>query len=162
MAPVSIPAFVIHGAENAAQLSKEVTLYTHGDQDLTGQLNAFANLTFKVEPRRIKRLVDNAQANTVTVEFEDGSTREEKFLLHSPQTNVQGPFASQLGVATTPMGDIAADAPMYLTSVRGVFAAGDCITPYKVIPGAISSGCNAAVGASTQLLAEKHGHACMI
>lgn len=49
-----------------------------------------------------------------------------------------------------------ANLPMYQTSVRGIFAAGDSITPYKVVAGAISSGCNAAVGASTQLLVEKY------
>lgn len=37
-------------------------------------------------------------------------------------------------------------------------AAGDCITPHKVVAGAISSGCNAAMGASTQLFAQKYGH----
>ncbi|KAI1077142.1 FAD/NAD(P)-binding domain-containing protein [Whalleya microplaca] len=141
--PIVVPALVIHMAENAAQLSDKVTVYTHGNGDLTVQLSTIADSKFKVEPRQIKRLLNNTQANSVTVEFEDGSSNQEKFLL---------------GIALTPMGDIVAEAPMHQSSVRGVFAAGDCITPYKVMPGAISSGCNAAVAASTQLLAEKHGH----
>lgn len=91
------------------------------------------------------------------LEFEDGTTKQEKFLVHQPLTVPSGPFVQQLGLTTSPMGDIQAEAPFHQTSVRGVFAAGDCITPYKVIPGAISSGCNAAVGGSTQLQSELHG-----
>ncbi|KAI0385081.1 hypothetical protein F5Y04DRAFT_269031 [Hypomontagnella monticulosa] len=157
--PISIPALAMHMAGNAAQLSGEVTLYTHGNDDMTTQLNGIVapESNFRVEPRRIKRLSENTQANSVIVEFEDGSSKEEKFLVHNPMTSVQGPFVDQLGISLTPMGDIAADAPMHQSSVRGVFAAGDCITPYKVTAGAISSGCNAAVAASTQLQAEKYG-----
>ncbi|KAI0138615.1 hypothetical protein F4776DRAFT_619199 [Hypoxylon sp. NC0597] len=159
--PIIVPALAIHMAENAAQLSDSVTLYTHGNRDLAAQLSTTGNSKFKVEPRPIKRLVNDVERSSVTVEFEDGTSKEEKFLVHNPQTSVQGPFASQLGLNLTPAGDIVADAPVHQTSVRGVFAAGDCITPYKVTPGAISSGCNAAVAASTQLQAEKYGQAPM-
>ncbi|KAI8955147.1 FAD/NAD(P)-binding domain-containing protein [Xylaria longipes] len=155
--PIVIPALVIHMAENAAQLSDTVTLYTHGNEELTAQLQPVANSKFKIEARQIKRLVDNPNTGSVTVEHVDGTQKEEKFLVHNPLTSVQGPFVAQLGITLTPMGDINADAPAHQTSVRGGFAAGDCITPYKVIPGAISSGCNAAVAASTQLQAEKYG-----
>lgn len=91
------------------------------------------------------------------VEFEDGGSKQEKFLVHQPLTTPSGPFVQQLGLTTTPMGDIQAEAPFHQTSVKGVFAAGDCMTMYKVIPGAISSGCNAAVGVSTQIQSEQHG-----
>ncbi|KAI0972068.1 FAD/NAD(P)-binding domain-containing protein [Xylaria arbuscula] len=153
--PIVIAPLVVHMAENAAQLSDTVTLYTHGNEELTTQLATVANEKFKVDNRKIKRLIDSD--GSVTVEFEDGSTKGEKFLVHNPLNAVKGPFVEQLGIQLTPMGDIQADAPAHQTSVRGVFAAGDCITPYKVIPGAISSGCNAAVAASAQLQAEKYG-----
>ncbi|KAJ2988553.1 hypothetical protein NUW58_g3912 [Xylaria curta] len=155
--PVVIPALLIHMAENAAQLSDAVTLYTQGNEELMARLEPVAGSKFNIEPRQIKRLIDNESAGSVTVEFADGTQKEEKFLVHNPLTGVQGPFVAQLGLALTPMGDVQADAPAHQTSVRGVFAAGDCITSYKVIPGAISSGCNAAVAASTQLQAEKYG-----
>ena len=156
-----MPALAIHSAENAAQLSNEVTIYTHGNEELAGQIESAVHGTFKVDSRPIKRLVDVGEGNCVKVEFTDGSCKEEAFLVHNPQTTVQGPFVAQLGITTSPMGDVTADAPMHQTSVRGVFAAGDCITPYKVIPGAISSGCNAAVAVSTQLQSEKYGQAPM-
>ncbi|KAK7753105.1 hypothetical protein SLS62_004836 [Diatrype stigma] len=161
VAPLLMPALAIHSAENAAQLSNEVTIYTHGNAELADQLESLVHGTFKVDRRPIKRLLEADGGQSVKVEFEDGSHREEKFLVHNPQTTVQGPFVAQLGISTTPMGDILAEAPMHQTSARGVFAAGDCITPYKVIPGAISSGCNAAVAVSTQLQAEKYGMAPM-
>ncbi|KAI1469544.1 FAD/NAD(P)-binding domain-containing protein [Daldinia caldariorum] len=157
VSPILVAAMAVHMAENAAQLSDSVTLYTHGNSEMATQLSTIDNPKFKVEPRQIKRLRENAEASSVIVEFADGSCKEEKFLVHNPQTSVQGPFVSQLGLALTPMGDIQADAPVHQSSVRGVFAAGDCITPYKVTPGAISSGCNAGVAASTQLQAEKYG-----
>lgn len=58
----------------------------------------------------------------------------------------------------TLISDIDAPGPFLTTSMRGVFAAGDSVTPYKVVNGALCSGCNAAVAASAQLRAEDLGH----
>lgn len=150
----------MHQTESAAQLARKVTIYTNGAEELGAQI--FSTLTdkdktrFTVNNTPIKKLTHTG--SSIHLELADGTTKEETFLVHSPNTTVKGPLASQLGLELTPMGDINAAPPMHQTSVRGVFAAGDCITPYKVIAGAISSGCNAAVAASAQLLAEKHGH----
>lgn len=143
-------------AANAAQLSEEVTLYTHGEESVAEQLTSLVKAPFKIDSRKIKRLIDNG-GSSVTIEFTDGATKEEKFLVHNPKTTVQGPFVEQLGLALTPTGDIVAAPPFYQTSVRGVFAAGDCITPYKATPAAIASGCNAGVASTAQMQAEKHG-----
>ncbi|KAI1809056.1 FAD/NAD(P)-binding domain-containing protein [Poronia punctata] len=155
VSPVTAAPLVMHMAENAAQLSDTVTLYTNGDEELTAQLEPIGNDRFNIESRQIRSLAGSDVAEFVTVEFTDGSKNQERFLVHNPTTTVQGPFVEQLGIKLTPIGDVEAEAPAHQTSVRGVFAAGDCITPYKVIPGAISSGCNAAVAACTQLQAEK-------
>lgn len=135
-----------------------MVLYTHGNEALTAALNTAVSSkkNWTVEPRVIKTLA-GTERDTVVVTFEDGASNEDKFLVSQPLTVPNGSFVQQLGLATTAMGDIQADAPFHQTTVRGVFAAGDCMTPYKVIPGAISSGCNAAVGASTQLQSEIHG-----
>lgn len=161
----------IHQAENAAQLRSTITIYTDGAEELgtqlTAALSSHKNTTFKVDNRKIVNLSvlqaeGTSDAKAIQLQLED-SVKEEAFLVHSPLTKLKGPFAEHLGVELSPAfvpgtGDIAASAPFHQTSVRGVFAAGDCITPYKVVAGAISSGCNAAVAASSQLLAEKHGH----
>lgn len=172
VAPVALPTdmlvmLAVHAAANAAQLAKSVTLYANGDKSLAAGLKAAARKQagWTVEPRKIKRLVaaaaeegeGQAGDDSVVVEFEDGSSRKEKFLVNQPLTVPGGPFVGQLGLATSPLGDIQVDPSFHQTSVRGVFAAGDCMTPNKVVPTAIASGSNAAVGASTQLQSEKYG-----
>ncbi|KAI1323257.1 hypothetical protein F5Y16DRAFT_412782 [Xylariaceae sp. FL0255] len=160
ISPLVIPAFVMQMAQNAAQLSESVTVYTSGNEDLASYISATTqnlNSKFRIESRQISR-VAAAGTGTLVVELVNGEKKEEKFLAYHTATTVQGPFVAQLGIALTPTGDIQADASAFhQTSVRGVFAAGDCITPYKVIPGATSSGCNATVAVSTQLQAEKYG-----
>ncbi|RAH59071.1 thioredoxin reductase glit-like protein [Aspergillus piperis CBS 112811] len=162
----------MHQAENAAQLAEQVTIYTNGQEALNSQLAATlvdkgSTTVFKVDNREITGVSLNGDdlSNPVSVQVQlaDGSQVEEAFLVHNPDTQVKSALATQLGLDLAPSfvpgtGDIAAAAPFYQTSIRGVFAAGDCMTPYKVVAGAISSGCNAAVAASAQLLAEKHGH----
>ena len=158
--PIASAPMAAHMAQNAAQLSDQVTIYTNGDGNVTAELtptfSALVESKFVIEPRQIKRLVGNGEDNSVTVEFVDGSSKKEKFLVHSPQTSPQGPFVAQLGLAVTPMGDIKADGPFYQTNVPGVYAIGDCSTPYKVIPSSITSGCNAAVAASAEVQAAKY------
>ena len=150
----------LHFAENAAQLTSKVTIYTNGADQLQKDIAAHKgpNPAFEVDARTIRRLVKGPNLADITLEFSDGSKKTEAFLAHNPNTYVKGPFVNQLGLDLTPEGNIAAPAPFHQTSIRGVFAAGDCVTPYKVVPGAISSGCNAGVGAATQLQSEKYGH----
>ncbi|KAK7703594.1 hypothetical protein SLS64_008907 [Diaporthe eres] len=170
VAPVALPTdmmvmVAVHAAANAAQLAGRVTLYANGDKALAAGLKTAARKQagWTVEPRKIKRLAaaatgeEDGESDSVAVEFEDGSSRREKFLVNQPLTVPGGPFVGQLGLATSPLGDIQADPPFHQTTVRGVFAAGDCMTPNKVVPTAIASGSNAAVGASTQLQSEKYG-----
>ncbi|KAI5863058.1 FAD/NAD(P)-binding domain-containing protein [Durotheca rogersii] len=152
------PGMGIYMAGNAAQLSEEVTLYTHGNDEFAAKLTplaAAAKAKFKVDSRPIKRFVDTG--SSLTIEFADGSTNHETFLVHNPKTGVNGSFVEQLGLALSPIGDIQAAGPFFQTSVRGVFAAGDAVNPYKAANAAISSGCNAAVAAIAQLQAEKYG-----
>lgn len=152
-----MPALAIHMADNAAQLSKEVTIFTNGSEEVAQQASTMgANSPFKIDSRAISRLVDSEGG--VKVKFADGSSKEVKFLAHNPMTVPQGPFAQQLELKLSPTGDIQAEAPAYQTSCRGLFAAGDCISPFKVVPHAIASGNFAAVAAATQLQADKYKH----
>lgn len=158
VAPVGA-AIAVHLAQNAAQLTDQATIYTNSNDDLTAELKPLVSTLveskFKIDTRKIKRLLPNDRFKSVLVEFVDGSSKEEKFLVHNPETSPQGPFADQLGLATTASGDIQTDGPFWQTNVAGVFAVGDCSTPYKAIPSAISSGCNAAVMASAEIQAVK-------
>ncbi|KAI0485704.1 hypothetical protein F4859DRAFT_511897 [Xylaria cf. heliscus] len=145
------------GERSSAQLNDTIILYTQGNKKLATQQISVASTKFKIEACQIKGPVGSPGAGSVTVEFVDGARKEEKFLVHKPLTSVLGPFIARLSITLTPMGDISADAPAHQTGVQGVFAAGDCIAPYEAVLGAISSDCNFAVAASTQLQSEKYG-----
>jgi thioredoxin reductase len=152
-----MPALAVHMADNAAQLSKEVTIFTNGSEEVAAQITAMLPTSpFKVDSRAIAQLTESG--GNVNVEFADGSSKEVSFLAHSPMAVPQGPFIKQKGLAVTNTGDVKAESPGYQTSVRGVFAAGDCVSHFKVIPQAIMSGNFAAVAAATKLQAEKYGH----
>lgn len=84
------------------------------------------------------------------------------FLAHSPLTVPQGPFVQQLGLNVSATGDIKAEAPFSQTNVRGVLAAGDCSSPFKVVSNATASENFAAVAAATQPQAEKYGNFSMV
>jgi thioredoxin reductase len=156
-----MPALAVHMADNAAQLSKKVTIFTNGSKEVAGQIEAMCPKSpFKLDTRAIDHLTD--VEGGVMIEFAHGSSKDVSFLVHNPLTTPQGPFVKQLGLTLSQRGDVHADAPGYQTSERGVFAAGDCISPYKVIPHAIMSGNFSAVAAATQLQAEKYGHLSLV
>jgi pyruvate/2-oxoglutarate dehydrogenase complex dihydrolipoamide dehydrogenase (E3) component len=94
----------------------------------------------------------------VKIAFANGSSEEVSFLVHNPLTTPQGPFAKQLGLSLSQTGDLQVDAPLFQTTERGAFAAGDCTSTDTVIPHAIMTGNFAAVAAATQLQAENYGH----
>ncbi|KAF7893087.1 uncharacterized protein EAF02_000625 [Botrytis sinoallii] len=153
----------IHMAETASSLSQKVTIYTNGVETLGEEISTAlkasskASDKFAVDNRKISSLVKGDQGAEVIFKLEDGA-KTESFVTHNPSTHTKGPFAGQLGLKHTQTGDIDSSAPFFTTSVRGVFAAGDSITPYKVVNCALSSGCNAAVAAVAQLRAEDLGH----
>jgi pyruvate/2-oxoglutarate dehydrogenase complex dihydrolipoamide dehydrogenase (E3) component len=157
-----MPALAVHMADNAAQLSKEVTIFTNGSEEVAEEIKAMCpNSPFKIDTRAIDQLADIKGG--VKVNFADGSSKDDTFLVHHPLTMPQGPFIKQLGLTMSRTADVQADAPAFQTSERGVFAAaGDCIAPYKVIPQAIMSGNFAAVATATQLQAEKYGHSSLV
>lgn len=61
----------------------------------------------------------------------------------------------QLGLEITEQGFIKTSPPFYGTNVPGVFAIGDCATPFKAVPQAIAMGTFAAGGIAGQLGQQK-------
>ncbi|KAK0739374.1 hypothetical protein B0T21DRAFT_284623 [Apiosordaria backusii] len=147
----------LHAARQAAQLSKSVTLYTNGSEELASQLTSALGTTtvMKVDSRRIKQLTPGDAG--LVISFDDGTEATEGFLVHMPPTRVRGPFASQLSLATTPSGDIKVAQPFPRASVPGVYAAGDNSSPLKNVPSAIFTGHLAAQDAMASIQAENHG-----
>ncbi|KAJ5187892.1 hypothetical protein N7449_010886 [Penicillium cf. viridicatum] len=145
----------MHVARMARRFATTVTIYTHGAQEVTQALEkASYDTGIKVDSRPITRLVKGPGPSDVDVEFEDGTHRTEGFLAHKPKTHINGPFAEQLGLHLTSDGNIETTEPFYNTSVPGVFAAGDCAVPMKVVVTAMSSGTFVAGGLAGQLQEE--------
>ncbi|KAK7540268.1 thioredoxin reductase [Phyllosticta citricarpa] len=137
----------------AQRLAKKVTVLTHGNRALTHEISAAAaEKGFAVDSRKIARFRkipgDNAD---VEVEFEDGAKEVFGFVAHKPRSRVNGPFADQLGIQLSPGFDLQTNPPFNETNVPGVFAAGDCATPFKAVAPGISMGLFAANGAAMQI-----------
>ncbi|KAJ5431630.1 hypothetical protein N7445_008128 [Penicillium cf. griseofulvum] len=145
---------VVKLAGDARKFSHTVVLYSNGDETVTNQLRQLTRETeFHVEPCRIHHLSKGSEGAEVMVELEDGRCRTEGFLVHQPWTRLQGSLPSQLGLAITPMGDIQVQHPFPATSVPGVYAAGDCASPFKNASMAIAAGVCAGNGVARELSA---------
>jgi thioredoxin reductase len=150
----------MHVAHNAAQLASTVTIYTHGNPALCARMSAAASkkpARFKVDDRRVVRLVKGPDAADVVVHLDDGAQKTEAFLVRRPLTEANGPFAGQLGCELTERGDYKTANGFGETSVHGVFAAGDCAAVIKAVTHAMSGGNMVAAGLAAQLEAEMEG-----
>jgi len=156
--------YAMHAARHGTQLSKKVVIYTHGDEALAAEfVTAFAGSpVFSVDSRKIKKLVKGPKKAGIILQFEDGTETTEAWLGHAPLTKAKGPFAEQLGLATSPMGDLVANPPFNQSSEKGVFLAGDNSSLMKITPNAMMTGSLAGAGASAQLVAEKLGQPSMV
>lgn len=143
-------------AANARRLAKRITVYTHGNKQVADDFKAdAAKLSIDVDARKvveIAKVPDNA--HDLILHFEDGATQRLSFLQHAPNTKPNGPFADQLGLEVSPMGEYKVASPMPATNVPGIFAAGDAGTPIKSVSMAISGGGMAAAAISHSLAME--------
>jgi pyruvate/2-oxoglutarate dehydrogenase complex dihydrolipoamide dehydrogenase (E3) component len=156
--------FAMHAARHGTQLSKKVAIYTNGDEALAAEfVAAFAGSSvFSADSRKIKKLIKAPEKANVILQFEDGTETTEAWLGHAPLTKTKGPFAKQLGLASTPMGDLVANPPFSQSSEKGVFVAGDNSSFMKITSNALYTGSLAGAGVSAQLVAEKLGKPSMV
>ena len=149
----------LEGARHAVPLAQVTTIYTDGGDALGNEITAAIRGTNRmvVDSRPIEKLIKGAKDAEVTVHFKDGSTKVEGFLSCHLNTKARGPFAEQLGLEMTQGGDIKTTPPFSATSVKGVFAVGDCGQAMKVIATAAASGNAAAAACSSQVLAASLG-----
>ncbi|KAF1735281.1 putative thioredoxin reductase [Beauveria bassiana] len=154
---VSVPAAAIALARSAKQITSKAVIYTSNNPavrtaiaELVGQNDA----AITTDDREIASLALGPQGSGITITFADGSSVQEAFLVHRPPTKLNGPFTAQLGVELTPAGDVKVTPPFGATSVKGVYAAGDCATPMKNAMQAMHMGTFAGVGIAHDLQAE--------
>ncbi|KAK2054705.1 FAD/NAD(P)-binding domain-containing protein [Colletotrichum caudatum] len=157
------PAMALHLSRMARRLTEKVTLYTNADSELAAELKRLLETDrdardgrISVDDRKIARSAhDHGHGHGhVTIAFEGGQSVTEGFIAHQPTAKPRGPFAEQLGLELQASGDIMVKQPFYETSVRGVFAAGDCATPIKAVSQAVAMGTVTAAGLAFQLGAE--------
>ncbi|ERF77100.1 hypothetical protein EPUS_09239 [Endocarpon pusillum Z07020] len=147
---ITSPPMILHMARMASPLAKHVTIYCHGNKELSTQLQKeFQGKPLTIEPRKIAAL--ERRDEHVTVHFEDGGSRKEAFFVSVPPTKINGPFHEQLRLDVDPTGFIKTKPPFSETSLPGVFAAGDCGTMMKAVPQATAMGSFAAAGLVAQL-----------
>ena len=135
----------------AKNLSKVVTIYTHGNTAFADEIWEEASTqSLQIETRKVARLEhvgDHERGVRVRVHFEDGTPDELGFLAHAPRTEPTSPWHEQLGLETMPTGDFKVNQPFSESSnVPGVYAVGDTGNMFKAVNIAITSGGTAAAG----------------
>lgn len=150
---VKTPETVMHVAKMAKRLSKAVTIYTNQDPEITEPLKKLIHSSkISIDTRPIAGLSLLDEGPELHVKFEDGASTVLGFIASHPKVEQHADhLVRQLGLETTPTGEIKVHAPWNETSVPGCYAVGDAATPFRNVVGAMNAGQFAAVGAIAQL-----------
>lgn len=151
------------GAMRALMLtmwSDDVTLYTDGPATLdptdAHRLHAGGIAVVEQPVIGLRGPGDDLEA----IDLADGTSRPLGGLLLPVTLHQRSPLATQLGAESAPPSPIAADAllldPMSMTSVPGLFAAGDLGASMPSVANAVAAGSNAAAGVVHSLIADRH------
>lgn len=124
--------------------TSDVVVFTGGQFALPGEQAAqLAAAGVAVEARPIARLRAAADGGLAGVELADGGTIARDVLFAHPRQR-QVALVTALGVALTPAGHVAVDDARRETSVAGIYAGGDLVSPLQSAIVAASSGTHAA------------------
>ncbi|ORY14661.1 thioredoxin reductase [Clohesyomyces aquaticus] len=139
-------------ADDSNKFTDKVTIYTNQNPMLASDISvSLESSDIGIDDRKIKALREGEARTQVVIEFEDGSEVTEGFIVHRPNTELDRTLVDQLGLKISERGDIEAMPPFCQTSVPGVFAAGDCASPMKIIPNALCTGAYAGCGIAREL-----------
>ena len=157
------PGPAMHVANYALRLSQKVVIYTNGDTATTSAISSALSAlkpdsksrrNISINDKKITKFLKGRKGAEVEVVLENGEKKTEGFLAHKPVGRLNGGWVEQLGLETAPPGVIKVNFPFNETSVKGVFAVGDCATPMQAVAPAISMGGAAAAGVAASLEAE--------
>lgn len=154
---ISAPEVALALARSATRMTSKAVIYTANNPTVQAAIRGLLakhDTAIATDDREIASLALGPEGEGIVLTFADGTSAQEAFLVHKPPTKINGPFADQLGVELTPGGDIKASHPFGATSVKGVYAAGDCATPRKNVIQAMQTGTFAAIGMTQDLQAE--------
>jgi thioredoxin reductase len=123
--------------------------------NLRHKLEALEAAGISVMPYQKIVKVSPTDSDGVEIHLSDGSSHQVSWILYTPKTAFPMPeLISQLGLELNPVGDIKVYTPFHETNVPGVFAAGDCASLLKHIPGSVADGARAGGGIHLQLAIE--------
>ncbi|TVY22565.1 Thioredoxin reductase [Lachnellula hyalina] len=142
-------------AQDTLKFAKNLSIYTDSNPTLAADLlSALASNSLSdsvdINDHSIKRL-SSGGASTISLSLGDETTHTRDFLVHQPLARPPPWIVQQLGLELDVMGNIKTNGFFYQTNVEGVFAAGDCASPFKIIPNALLMGANAAAGVAREL-----------
>jgi thioredoxin reductase len=148
--------------EDAQKFANSVVVYTNGDGSLGDDINKLltdrGTVNIKIDNRKINQLIKDPGSSGIMIELDDGSIEAESFLVHQPDTQASPDIVRQLALETNARKDIVTKMPFYQTNISGVFAAGDCASPFKMIANSIFQGSNAGAGIARELPRRVTGH----
>lgn len=158
---LTVPEIIAHVAPMAKRLSSHATVYTDGKEELAAATRALIKSSkINFDTRKITKLSllhADQHSSPVVLTFADGTTKTEAFIASHPRVEQAAPFAAQLGLETTDMNGgeaIVTYGPMNMTSVNGVFAAGDAASGMRAVVQAMQMGVLAGTGMVGQLQKE--------
>lgn len=151
------PTHALTNARDAQKFVETVTIYTDANPSLAAELSEKLDEGMQVDDRKIRRLFKNQETKGIHIELEDGEQAALAFIVHKPDLQVDTTLPAQLGCECIPGFGIKVTPPFNSTSVDGVFAAGDCCSPLRMIPNAMSMGSFAGCGLARELPRRNHG-----
>ncbi len=122
--------------------SKDLVVITDGKSELSDIQNAELKLrNIQIIENKISSL-SQEEGNLTQINFSDGTVLEVPYMYASVPFEQKSDLATQLGLAFTDSGHIEVDST-FRTSLRNVYAAGDCTAQQRALSVAAASGTNA-------------------
>jgi thioredoxin reductase len=141
----------ITNAQDANKFAETVTIFTNGNAELAEQLSGKLVGGLRLDKRPLKRLFKEPGSEVIQVEFDDGEVQSFSFLVSKPDLEIDSSLPDQLGVECVPNLGIKVAPPFNKTNVEGVYAAGDCCSPLRMVPNALNMGAFAGCGLAREL-----------
>ncbi|CAL1519299.1 NAD(P)/FAD-dependent oxidoreductase [Chitinophaga sp. MM2321] len=137
---------ILSNGEEAYEFSKMIhhwtsnlTIFTNGAAVFSNeQLDKLATHRIAVNDKVIRE-IEQEKGQVKQLLFTDGSSAPVRVLYARPAMRLSGDIPVALGCVLTATGHIEADS-FQRTSVPGVFAAGDCTTPFRSLSQATAAG----------------------
>jgi gliotoxin/aspirochlorine biosynthesis thioredoxin reductase len=148
------PKHALMVVQDTAKFARKVFVYTNGNSSLAEELRGVlmaSSVNSEVDDRVIEQLAKGPERTQIVIKLKDGVEHIRDFMVHQPSTRPPLWIVEQLQLECDMMGNIKTNGFFHNTNVKGVYAAGDCASPFKIIPNALNMGANAGAGLAREL-----------